>query len=559
MKKLHNYSILILTALCLVGGSSCKKLLEQEPKNSTYEGAFWKNARDYTAAIAGNYAQVRAAFNGPNADDSWSYAGGKIYYYMYGDAMAKSYFTIQYSADRGGGDGLESIQNGDYSFSYNYNSLGNWTKHFKSIQMANLVIEKATSAPADLFNDQDDPEKFRNNILGQAYFLRALTYFVMTRVWGEVPIVLNTYEDPLSAPQLPRSPKADVYTQIEKDARKAADLLNWKYERAGERGVIANRGSAYALLTHFYLWRATMSNVNTNTPIMADVNSADTCIDRITTLGGYTLTDTARYANTWTGKSTEGIFELAQSEDNREGTQGHVGLNFLNSTYVNGYGGNPRFYVASGYLSKHFRIRGETIPAHWFWNGTAWVWIEEVSNTILDSNDVRYRKNFDLVKTARPMCIKYSNIIYRSANQQSPYLSNNMVIFRLADMMLLKAEIALYKNNPDAAADIINFFRVRNGTHIKDASDPDDEDLIVPHGLTKDEVMEQYILERGKEMYLEGHIFYDLLRTRKSKDHIDWLIDESKFKREAFYLPVDPLLFRYNPLLKQTSYWLGKV
>lgn len=561
MKKINKHNIYLAAILCIVAGSSCKKILNQEPKNSTYDQAFWQNARDYKAAMAGNYSLVRAAFMGPNSDDSWSFNNGKIYYYMYGDAMAKNYFTIQYSGDRGGGDGLESIQNGDYSFSYNYNSLGNWTKHFKTIAMTNLMIEKATAAPASTFKDEEDPEKFRNSMLGQAYFLRALTYFAMTRVWGDVPIVTATYEDPLSAPQLPRSPKAEVFTQIEKDAQKAAALLNWRYENTGDRGVTANKGSAYALLAHFYLWRATMSNVNSNQPIMKDVNSADTAIDRIITNGGYSLTDTSRYYNTFIGKSTESIFELAMSEENKEGSAGHIGLSFLRGDQVNTFGSNPRFFVPRSYISKHFRIKGETIPAHWEWTGTEWVWMEEVVNEILDSTDVRFRKNFDYVTQDRPACIKYANVVYRSPNQREPYLSNNMIIFRLADMMLLKAEIALYKNDPDAAADIINFFRKRNGCYVKqDPTDPEDKDLLVPHGLSAEEVMEQYVIERGKELFLEGHIFYDLLRTRTYKDHIDWLpADESRFKREGFYLPVDPLLFRYNPLLKQTTYWVGKV
>ena len=37
--------------------------------------------------------------------------------------------------------------------------------------------------------------------MGQAYFLRALSYFMMVRVWGDVPVVTEAYEDPLNAPQ----------------------------------------------------------------------------------------------------------------------------------------------------------------------------------------------------------------------------------------------------------------------------------------------------------------------------------------------------------------------
>jgi hypothetical protein len=70
--------------------------------------------------------------------------------------------------------------------------------------------------------------------------------------------------------------------------------------------------------------------------------------------------------------------------------------------------------------------------------------------------------------------------------------------------------------------------------------------------------MDEYIVERGREMYLEGHLYYDLLRTRRYADVIDWLT-LSRFRQEGFYWPVDPSLFRQNPLLKQTTYWLGKV
>ena len=61
--------------------------------------------------MAGNYALLRNAITDKNNR-----------YYMYGDAIAKNYFTIQYT-----GDGLEGIQNGDFTFQYNLNSLANYT------------------------------------------------------------------------------------------------------------------------------------------------------------------------------------------------------------------------------------------------------------------------------------------------------------------------------------------------------------------------------------------------------------------------------------------------
>ncbi|WP_315814268.1 hypothetical protein [Paraflavitalea speifideaquila] len=84
-------------AFLLVGvlaGSSCKKILEQTPRNATYDEVFWKTGRDYQSAMAGNYSLLRNAVTDKNNR-----------YYMYGDAIAKNYFTIRYN-----GDGLEGIK-----------------------------------------------------------------------------------------------------------------------------------------------------------------------------------------------------------------------------------------------------------------------------------------------------------------------------------------------------------------------------------------------------------------------------------------------------------------
>jgi hypothetical protein len=502
-----------ITGLVIVaaGISSCKKLLTQEPTNSTYQQVFWKTASDAKSALAGNYALLRNAFTDKENR-----------YYMYGDAIAKNYFTIQYN-----GDGIEGIQNGDFTFQYNLNTLGNYTVYYKSIAMSNIALANISKMTVEQLKDADNPAQFKNDMLGQAYFLRALSYFAVVRVWGDAPLVTEAYEDPLTAPQLPRSSKTLIMKQIEDDCHKAYDLLSWSYSNTGDAKVTANRGSVYALLAHLYLWRATMNDVKTNTPNMTDVNSADTTINALIAKGGYTNTvksplDAAKYKDTFIGRSPEGIFEFAMSENTLEGSSAGVGTRFLNSTYVRTYNAEARYFVVPNYLSNNFDS---------------------------DTTDMRYQQGFALRNTAKPISIKYSNIVFRNPNQKlDAYLSNNMIIFRLSDMQLLKAEIALYKGDAATATNIINGFRARYSTN----------PVLVDNGLSVDEVMDEYVSERGKELFLEGHLFYDLLRTRKYKSVVDWLTDP-RFLQEGFYFPVDPALFRQNPNLRQTSYWLGKV
>ena len=60
--------------------------------------------------------------------------------------------------------------------------------------------------------------------------IRALTYFQLTKVFGDVPLVTEAYDDPLTAPQLPRTDRLVVMKQIEDDCHQAISMLNWGYE-----------------------------------------------------------------------------------------------------------------------------------------------------------------------------------------------------------------------------------------------------------------------------------------------------------------------------------------
>lgn len=537
MKKKNIQNILVCAlSACILMISSCKKVLNQEPRNSTYDEAFWQSGRDAESALAGNYALLRDVMTSGTFNTSPRY-------YMYGDAMSTSYLTLQ-----SWGDGLEAIQAGNITGAYNLNSLANWTKYYKAIAMSNLILQKLPAMTSEQLSDVSNPERFRRKVIGQALFIRALCYFMMTRTWGDVPLV-TALEDPLAAPHLGRSPKAEVMKQIEDDCHQAALNLSWGYTNSGEASVTANKGSVYALLAHLYLWRATMSDVRSNTPNMTDVNSADTTISRIMSDGGYHLNDTTNYYKTFIGRSTEGIFEVNASEDSREGSNMSVANMFLRTAYIDYNDNNSRAYVTPAYLLNHFYVFKTT--EGWVWNEAAWEW-QWVSTTTkaIDNKDIRYRKNFTDVNTDRPTCIKYSNVVYRNPGQKlDAFVSNNIIVFRLSDMRLLQAEIALYKNQPATAVQIINEFRTRNGA---------DPSTLISSNLSNDLIMDEYIIERGKEMYLEGHLFFDLLRTRKYETYVNWL-SSTRFNQEGFYWPVYPALFSNNNLLTQTNYWRGKI
>ncbi|MCH5682950.1 RagB/SusD family nutrient uptake outer membrane protein [Niabella sp. W65] len=335
-----------------------------------------------------------------------------------------------------------------------------------------------------------------------------------------------------------------------------------------------------------------MTNVNSDTPVMSDVNNADTTLNTLIARGGYSLVDTAKYGDQFINPSTESIFEVAMSENNQEGAYYHIGLGFLTGSLVEGLGFSPRFWVPDQYIDNHYGVErtgyGEGWvfrPGGWEWlpvkvvgiqyyivengveinvtddadlsNGNAYVYYADIDDYKLelvggygpDLGEVRYRNNFVKVGTQGTNLIKYRNIIYRNpGNRTNGYLSNNLPVFRLSDMRLLQAEVALYKNDLATAAQIINFFRDRNNSSSSRVSATDSK-----FNLTR-----EYILERGKELYMEGHIYFDLLRTRMYTEFIGWM-STTRFRGEGFYWPVYPLLFNDNKFLTQTLYWRGKV
>ncbi|MFC3198612.1 RagB/SusD family nutrient uptake outer membrane protein [Parapedobacter deserti] len=530
------YSLLGVYAIIALLASSCEKILVEEPRNSTYLDAFWQSSRDVRSGLAGNYALLRNAVTSGNFN-------GAGRHYMYGDAVARNYFTIDYS-----GDGLEGIQGGDFTFQYNIESYGDWTSFYKAIAMSNIILKQVPEIDDALLADEENTVRFKNEVIGQALFIRALSYFLMVRVWGDVPLVTEAYDDPISAPQLPRTAKEEVMAQIENDCHEAARLLSWGYRNIAEAKVMANRGSVYALLAHLYLWRATTSDLGSDQPNMNDVYSADTTIQALKDFGGYRQTDTSNYYSTFIGRSPDGIFELAASEDNREGSNRHIASFFLRKQYID-YNSPTysRFHVNPAYLANHFYKLAKEWG--WVWSGTEWEWLE-YDTKVIDTADIRFRRNFTDINTNQPTCIKYSNVVYRNPGQlQDAYLSNNIIVFRYSDMLLLEAEIALYRDEVDKARTIINTFRTRNGASPSG---------LVKAGLTKNEVMYEYMLERGKELYLEGHLFFDLIRTRQYPQFVDWLSTD-RFRQGGFYWPAAPQLFRNNLQLTQTPYWRGKV
>ncbi len=124
-----------------------------------------------------------------------------------------------------------------------------WTLDYAYIYQCNDVITGLTG------NNKITPA-LRDQLLGEACFIRALTYFYLVNLFGDVPLVLNT--DYTQNDNLPRTSVQEVYEQMVADLNLAQSLLIDAYattpEFPGAR-VRVNRLAVKALLARIYLYQ----------------------------------------------------------------------------------------------------------------------------------------------------------------------------------------------------------------------------------------------------------------------------------------------------------------
>lgn len=217
----------LLIALSVVFTQCKKELLNIDPTIpiSSVDN-FYKTEADAIAAVNATYTPLSAIYNGA----AWHI----------GDIMSDD-------ADLGGGgggDGLETAELDNFTVT-SFNPVINlmWAQCYFGILRANLVIEKVPQIAVM-------SDAIRNRSLGEARFLRALYYFHLVRVFGDVPLYTYVITAEQAA-SIARSPKAQVYDQIIADLKVAETLLPDAYSGA-DKGR-ASAGSAKGLLASVYL------------------------------------------------------------------------------------------------------------------------------------------------------------------------------------------------------------------------------------------------------------------------------------------------------------------
>ena len=499
MKKLVNLALFIIIAT--LSFTSCKKFLDKEPLSAATDENFWKNEKEANSAIAGDYALLRQALT-----DGYAF-------FSYGDYPSDEFRTTI------GGEDLPQVSNILWNLSVPPTStyrpmykLRRYDNFYRVIDQANRCIRFIPGIPSTEFSSPDVADDARNALIGEAYFLRAFSYFYMGRVWGGVPIVEESDKDLSEATNLARATAEEVMNQARTDVKKAIEMLSWTNTNSSDKAVRANKGTAFALLAHLEAWAGNYS----------ECAAAAT---EVINSGQYHYVPMSNYLSIWKGQSQEGIFEIS-ANSTTEGSRQSIATFTLKAPYLATNRGNQVLTPLDAFGLK------AKFP---------------------DSADLRIQQAFAFYNSTDPNCIKYSNILYLTTdgngNEGNPIAQNNIVVFRLSDIVLLKAEALAATGINGEARTLLN--------EIRNKALPGND-----YTGTDDGLFEEIIRERSRELFLEGHRFYDLVRLARKKGIYSFggtRMNSSEFEAGKYYWPLDPTLLTLNPKLKQTDYWKDKM
>lgn len=271
--------IFILTAVVTL--ASCKKtFLDLAPVSNANANAVFKTKSDFELATNAAYATLYTIY-APKGSMSFT-----------GELMSDN-VTVSTLAISGSFTIVDQQAFRDYTIAANNTGAYQfWIDHYTSLYQINIVLDKIVGASLD--------DAYKKQISGEMKFLRALYYFNLVQMFGDLPLVTG----PITGEQaysMKRSPKADVYKLITDDLKTAAtDLADVGSEPAKGR---ATKGAAKSLLGKVYL---TMGDKPNATLLLKDVvdNYGGTKYDLLPSFASL-------WGNTTAQKNTkESIFEV---------------------------------------------------------------------------------------------------------------------------------------------------------------------------------------------------------------------------------------------------------
>lgn len=461
-----------MLSLLLVCSACQDDFLALSPISSADVDKFYKTPADFQTAILGAYSTLQT--------------GG-----MYGNWFL---FSEERSDNTEQEDYAGTTQvYGDFDtftlLSTNSFISDAWNAHYRLINQCNTILERIQSIT---FPDA----ALKDQLIGEAKFLRALSYFNLVRVYGDVPLVLTPISG-AEAYQISRSPLADIYPQIEGDFSDAASKLPATH--TGASFGRATKGAAATMLGKVYLTRKQYAQA---------AQALKSVIDG----GAYVLLPS--YATVFqdaNAHNKESVFEVSYKASS-QGEGSNFATNFSpkrGAVYITGQGSGqgynrPTQNVIAAYEAGDQR---KTVSLSETWTDGKQVYADPyVKKTFITALATAYDGD------------------------------GNWIVTRYADVLLMYAEALNEQGQTAQALPYLNQIRIRAG-------------LAEKSGLSQVEMRLALEQERRIELAFEGHRWFDLVRTERALTVMK-ATGKTISERDLLF-PIPQQQIDINPLLKQ--------
>lgn len=343
---------------------------------------------------------------------------------------------------------------------YPDNGLCDWLPFYKVINYCNEVIKNAPLVQA---KDNTFTDFYLQGYLSEVYFMRSLAYFYLVRVFKDVPFITEPTESDDAELYVPKTDGDVILEAISQDLENARIYATTDgYQTLDEIKGRATKAAYDALLADIALWRFDYEAV------ISHVQKIEANID-------YQLMPSLRWFELfYPGNTLESIFEFQYNQNlNQENKM--YGL-----TQRNGYNYDPSPRAIQsfrrGYSNELYRGEDASIKKYGEDDYIIWKYVGRAPD----------------------------GESFRTGSDQT---SCNWIVYRLADVLLMKAEALSQLNRFGEAAHIINMIRER-------------ADVLPLNIASSAQAYEDAILEeRALELAFEGKRWFDLLRMGRRNNY----------------------------------------
>jgi hypothetical protein len=515
-----------LTALMFTG---CGDFLEIEPQDKIVLEKYWNDKKDVDNVLLGCYSAMQTS----NVLDRIMVWGE-----FRSDNIEKgTNVTSDVSMQRLLNENIDAT-----------NSYTTWDGLYDVINRLNTVLLYAPGVSA---KDPAYSETMLKATIAEAKALRALCYFYLIRTFRDVPFVTEAYTDDSKKMDIPATPFYEVLDYLINDLEgvQGDAMITYPLTQQLYRTGRITQQAIHALLCEMYLWKQDYRSCVKYADLVLQRDSLDYAeryegktLDTEKRLFGYPLELSRSRSSEYYGMeyynifgyptrtvstytSWEIIFELVFMQND----------NMLQNESAN------RFYACGPQSNAD---RGIVAPAEWL------AWKSSGNKSVYNKYDARLYENILNTGSDTYGVGKYVvSDITISANETSDNISGsyekqdkghnhaNWIVYRLSDIMLMKAE-ALVELGTDGSAEmkladtlvVAVHNRAYLGEAINGVAKNSNVKLFAEAKLTKAAMREKVLQERQRELMFEGKRWYDLVRRSLRDGNTDVLSDAIDMK-----------------------------